>query len=108
MLVDASDIDDIYDTTPSGGTLTSVQAKMDVRGRQALDNQQEVSVTRTDISPSSQLRYRKDYQIGDIVSVDGNFGEIETRRIIEYVEIDENGSTTGHPTLADIPPNAIL
>lgn len=108
MMVDASDLDDYFDTTPTGTDLTNIRNKMTIRGQQALENQQEVSITRADISPNSNLRYRKDYNIGDIVSIDGNFGDIEKRRIIEFAQIDEKGASSGHPTLAEIPPNAVL
>jgi Siphovirus ReqiPepy6 Gp37-like protein len=99
MLVDASDIDGNFTSPPAGGTLTSVRAKMAVRGQEALAAQKELSIASTDISRLTQYRYRKDYDIGDIVSVEGNYGAIEKRRVVEFVEIEDETGESGHPTL---------
>jgi hypothetical protein len=42
MLVDADDIDGIYNAPPTGATLTNVITQMQVRGRAALEAQNKV------------------------------------------------------------------
>lgn len=100
MFVDASDIDGALTTAPTGSTLTEIRAKMYTRGEEALANQNEINIATTDIARVTQYRFRTDYDIGDIVSVDGNYGDIEKRRVVEYVEVEDEGGESGHPTLA--------
>jgi hypothetical protein len=45
-------------------------------------------------------QYRRDYNIGDLVSIDGNFGQTAVMRVIEYAEIEDENGNSGHPTLA--------
>lgn len=99
MTVQADDIDGHLDVVPSGATLDSVVAQMQTRGRAALASQSRISLVRADISEVSKYHYRQDYNIGDIVTVDGNFGEIAPMRIVEYVEIQDENEEKGHPTL---------
>jgi len=100
MLVTADDIDGHLDTVPTGTALTDIVAKMQVRGREALKNQNRVTITRSDLANISKYQYRKDFQVGDLIMLDGNFGQIGVMRIIEYVEIQDENGETGHPTLA--------
>lgn len=100
MFVDASDIDGSLTTAPSGGTLTAIRTKMQRRGLDALKKQTDVNIAQVDISRNIRVQYRKDYDIGDIVMVDGNYGISEKRRVVEYVEIEDQNGVSGHPTLA--------
>lgn len=99
MPVDANDIDGQFAAMPTGGALTLVLAAMQIRGKQALKAQNAVAITRTDISNLPKFTYRKDYNIGDMVTLDGNFGQSAACRVIEYVEIDDENGSSGHPTL---------
>jgi hypothetical protein len=100
MVVDASDLDEQLDAYPSGGTLTSIISKMQTRGRQALKSQNNVSIVQADVSENSDLRYRRDYNLGDLVTVDGDYGAAAVFRVIEYAEADDETGSSGHPTLA--------
>jgi len=100
VIVDGGDIDGIYNAPPTGAQLTDVINKMQVRGKQELESQNLVTITRADLADISRYQYRKDFDVGDLISLDSNYGRISTMRITEYVEImDENGET-GHPTLS--------
>lgn len=99
MIVDASDIDQQQSSMPTGGALTLINAAMRIRGQQALANQRLVTITEADVSDNAKMQYRRDYFLGDLVTVDGDFGVSQVFRVSEFAEIvDENG-TTGHPTL---------
>ena len=100
MIVSGDDIDGKLGSAPTGATLTDVVSKMQVRGREALESQNVVSISRTDLANISQYQYRKDFEVGDLISLDGNFGQIAVMRIIEYVEIQDENGESGHPTLA--------
>lgn len=99
MHVDASDIDEQLNAMPTGGTLTSIVGLMTVRGEQALAAQRTTSITQADISNISRYRYRIDFNVGDIVRLSGNFGDIADMRITEYTEIEDESGESSHPTL---------
>jgi hypothetical protein len=100
MIVDARDIDDQQTAYPAGGTLTAIIIKMGIRGRQALKAQPKISITQADVSDNANLRFRRDYDIGDLVTVDGDFGASTVMRVVEYAEAEDESGETGHPTLA--------
>ncbi|MET0786292.1 MAG: hypothetical protein ABWY25_06260 [Paenisporosarcina sp.] len=100
MVVSGDDIDGNLGAPPTGGTLTTVVSKMQVRGREALESQNRITITRADVANVSQYQYRKDFQVGDLISLDGNFGQMAVMRIVEYAEIQDENGENGHPTLA--------
>ena len=102
MFVDASDLDSHLTAIPGGGTLTTIQNKMAARGMAALLGQVDLNMAQFDISPDSRYKYRVDYNLGDIVSIQGDFGDLELRRVTEYTEIEDENGETGHPTLSEI------
>lgn len=99
MLVDGQDIDGPYETIPTGATLTAVRAAMTVRGNQALSKQKRLQLSRIDISSTPMYEYRRDYGLGDTVSVETSFGELAAMRVVEYVEIEDADGESAQPTL---------
>lgn len=100
MQVDASDIDNEYATAPAGGTLTTVVAKMQQRGLEALAAQHEIALTKAEVSKdTNQSSYRTDFNVGDIITVQANYNEASAMRISEYVEIEDENGRSGYPTL---------
>jgi hypothetical protein len=88
---------DIEDTNTDTGVIS---AKMKVRAHEVIANKNKVTITRLDIAPKTRYIYNRDYQLGDLVMVEGNFNTRAAMRVIEHVEImDENGSSD-HPTLS--------
>lgn len=100
MHVDASDLDDNLTAVPTGGTLTSLLAQMTLRGQQALRSQRRIVLTQADIPNLRQYKYRVDFNVGDIVRLSGNFGEITNMRITEFTEIEDENGESSHPTLS--------
>jgi hypothetical protein len=99
MVVDADDLDGHFDTVPTGADLTRIKNRMTTRGNNRLKKQNRVTLSRADVSANSKYRYRRDYNVGDIVMVDGNFGQPAKLRVIEYAEIEDENGENGHPTL---------
>lgn len=99
-IVAGDDIDGIYNAPPTGAALTDVINKMQVRARAALESQSRLTITRTDLSATSRYQYRKDFDVGDLVLLDGNFGQIAVMRVVEFAEIQDENGETGHPTLS--------
>jgi Siphovirus ReqiPepy6 Gp37-like protein len=99
MLVDGSDIDDNF-VPSTEQALAALLDKMRVRGRAALLAQNRTTITRADLTDVSKYRYRTDFNVGDLITLDGNFGQIAFMRVTEYVEIQDETGESGHPTLA--------
>ena len=99
LLVDASDLDDYLDETPTGALLTDIRTKMTERGQREIRINNDVNIVRSDISDRTKFRYRRDYQVGDIVSIDGAFSAFDNRRVTEFTEIEDENGESGHPTL---------
>lgn len=100
MIVQATDIDGHLGAVPTGGDLTNVVNTMTTRGNQELAKQNAITISQTDISDNTKVRYRKDYGIGDLVTLDANFNQSLVMRVIEYAEIEDENGVSGHPTLA--------
>ena len=62
------------------------------RGSEKLAEQQIVKAFSGNIEPQTTYRYKKDYNLGDIVSVDNGYGVTAAPRIIEIIECwDDTG-----------------
>lgn len=99
--IDGSDIDGSYSSAPDGFDLIEVQNLMASRGSQALASMLNVVIVKPEMSETlSRYTYRQDYNIGDIVTIIGNYGIQSAMRVTEYVEIEDQNGETGYPTLA--------
>ena len=99
MLVDANDIDGSLTAPPTGTALTNVLNAMAERGKLILAKQSRIHMTQADVASISQYQYRKDYNVGDLVTLDGNYGQTAQVRITEFAEIEDENGVSGHPTL---------
>jgi hypothetical protein len=100
MVVDGSDIDGYFGAMPVGVDLTNVEYGLTIRGYLAIVNQTDINIMQTDMSKTAKYQYRRDFNIGDLISLDGNYGQLETFRIVEYAEVEDENGESGHPTLA--------
>lgn len=100
MIQDASYLDQQFTAMPTGTSLSLVQAAMVIRGREIIKNYKNIMITQADISPSSRYRYGVDYNLGDLVTVDANFNQTQTMRVVEFSESEDENGTSGTPTLA--------
>jgi len=99
MWVDGSFLDNNFDVAPTGTNLTNIQVQMELLGLMKLSEQKDVSLMSVEVGTGSNYLYRKDYDIGDIVRVDGNYGTNRFARVIEHVEIEDETGETNYPTL---------
>ena len=66
-------------------------------------SQKEVNINRVDITRnSSRALYRKDYDLGDIVTVIGSYDETTKKRITEYIESEDEHGESSYPTLSAV------
>lgn len=103
MFINAQDIENGYTEPPMGADLISVQNLLTKRGEQILKAQSEVNISSVDVSAQARYNWRVDYDIGDIVTVVGNFGTSQKMRVVEYVESsDLDGEVVSHPVLSTL------
>lgn len=101
MYITASDIDDDFESAPTGGDLTTVVAAMQQRGAEILASQNNVALTKAEVSKETpRSLYRIDFEVGDIITVIGDYNEVSSMRISEYVEIEDETGESGYPTLS--------
>jgi hypothetical protein len=100
MLVDATDVDGFIGEVPTGAGLIYTLAVLAERGRKALRNQNTITIAQADIAETTRYQYRVDFNVGDLVTVDGNFDQMAKMRVVEYAEVEDENGYSGHPTLA--------
>lgn len=100
MYIDASDIDESYQIAPTGGALTAVVAAMQQRGNEILNAQNNIALTKAEASRESvKSVYREDFNVGDLITVSGDYNETSTMIVSEYVELEDENGRSGYPTL---------
>lgn len=73
------------------------------RARETLAAHRIKEISNVVIAPNlNQFKYRKDYNIGDLVGIEGHYGFSGVKRVIEYAEIQDQDGYTGTPTLANL------
>jgi len=101
MLVDGSNVDQKYGTTP---TPTSTQGnKMSRIGRRAIRrNNRHLNLIHAEVAENSQFRYREHYDIGDVVMVEGKYNEFAPMRVSEFTEVQDETGYSAQPTLVQL------
>lgn len=106
MFVDASDVDGQLSESPTGPELTRIRQVMGARGQQALARQNFVSIMNPKLAKGkSRYKYREDYNVGDIVSVNGKYNSSTRMRVTEFVEVSDETGESSYPTLTDLQEN---
>jgi hypothetical protein len=100
MYVDASDIDDPFDAPPTGIDLLNIEVKMEQRGVAALAAQKEIALAKAEVSKeNTKATYRRDFDVGDLIMVSGDYNETSKMRVTEFVEIEDERGQSAYPTL---------
>jgi Siphovirus ReqiPepy6 Gp37-like protein len=100
MVIEASDIDNQYTVAPAGADLTAVVAAMQQRGAAYLAAQNDIALTRAEVSKNaSKAVYRKNFDVGDLITVSGDYNANAKMRVSEYVEIEDENGKSSYPTL---------
>jgi hypothetical protein len=99
MLVDGNSIDGHLEAVPTGTALTTIRSQMTTLGTTAIKAQKRLALSRIDLSKTPTYTFREDYNIGDLVSIDTNYGPLNTMRVVEYTEITDENGDSAFPTL---------
>lgn len=101
MAVDCTDMDQALTPDEISGPLGGqVGEAMYARGEMLLRNQIAKAILSTNISNKTRFQFRKDYDVGDIVTVNGNYDTSAIMRVTEHVEFQDENGESGYPTLS--------
>lgn len=100
LYVDCSDIDGHLDIEDANTLSEQIGDAMDVRGRQMIKSQTMTNLLSTDISKRTRYKFKRDYDVGDLVTVNGNYNVEAVMRVVEHVTFEDENGETGYPTLA--------
>lgn len=100
MTIDAKDIDEKYKEPLTSPEISTIASRLATRGRQALAKQNKLSLSSANISQNGMsIRYREDYNLGDIVTVRADGIPGTKMRVTEHAEILDDNGFTSYPTL---------
>lgn len=104
MLVDCSDLDNhlTEEELSEPGVSEFIEKTMNSRGNQSVRGQQASNILSTDISKTTKYKFREHYDVGDIVTVNGNHGVSSIMRVTEHAEFEDENGETGYPTLSAV------
>lgn len=82
-----------------GGSPANLVSLLDSRARDGLAANKFVKAVDGEIVPTSQFKYGIDYNLGDIIEVQGNSGVVQASRIIEYIRSHDSTGEKAYPTV---------
>lgn len=101
--VDGAFIDNSFAAMPVGVDYTNVVTMMTAYGQAVLNTQKRVSIVNTAFNERDSLYlYRRDYNIGDLVTLKAHNGTTSTMRVTEYVEVEDENGYSSYPTLSAV------
>lgn len=83
----------------TGAPPPALLARIQADGFKYLRENKELEVMTADISPQTQYKYKEDYDLGDIVFVQGKYGTMQKMLVSEYTRTSDANGVSGYPTL---------
>lgn len=93
--------DDIT-TDMLGGDATKLSSILNSRAYDEMVKNKFIKAVDGEIVPSAEFQYGADYNLGDIIEVQGNSGVVQSARITEYIRSQDNAGEKAYPTVAMI------
>lgn len=85
-----------------GGSATVLLNALNQRASDALDEHKFVKYVDGEIVPTSQFKYGIQYNLGDIIEVEGTSGAVQHARVTEYIHAQDNAGERAYPTVTMI------
>lgn len=103
LLVDGKDIDEAQTVFPTGTARDWIVAAMQARGRAELAKAKRIALADINLSKSNRTHvFGRDYGLGDIITVRGNYQESKVMRVDEFVKMEDENGEVSYPTLVDL------
>lgn len=88
---------DITDAVPA--VADSATAMLTRRGKTYLAQNGSVNYIDGTVSPSIPYKYKVDYNLGDIILIQGEYGFSQKMQVLEYIRVQDKDGERGYPTL---------
>lgn len=98
MFMDATDIN----KASNSSGISKIESILKTRATRELKKRKTKTIFEATLAPNNRYVFRKDYDVGDLVYVDGNYDISAVMRVTEFVETDEGAGTVGVPTLESV------
>lgn len=100
MYLDATDIKlNPIPNDPYGVVAARIEEMLTKRAKRVVKRRKKTDILEATVSKDSRFKYRRDYNIGDLVWVLGNYDTSDIMRVVEYVESEDENGEKGFPTL---------
>ena len=96
MMIFAEDVT----TDMVGGSAANLTNILNSRAHDGITNNHFVKAVDGQIVPQNKFQYGVDYNMGDIIEVQGNSGTISTSRVTEYIRAQDDAGERAYPTVA--------
>lgn len=97
--VDASSVDNDETISPQDYDLM-----VEIKAREAVSINKKIVITQAKVSENSKFVYNKDYFIGDIVQIYGDYGIKQNMRVVEFSWSIDGTKTSSYPSLSPVEP----
>jgi hypothetical protein len=103
MFLDASFIDSQWTDWPTGTDRDDILTAMQIFAIDAVSASSQTSyLEAVEIAKTSSYKFREHYDVGDLVTVNGNYDVESVMRVTEHVEFQDENGQTGYPTLSAV------
>ena len=89
-------------TDQVGGNATTLLDILNNRARDELVKNKFVATVDGEIVPDNQFKYGIHYNLGDIIEVEGNTGNVQKARVTEYIRSQDSSGEKAYPTVTAI------
>ena len=96
QMIFASDIT----TDMIGGNQATLVNILNSRAKDELSNNHFIKTVDGEIVPMNQFQYGVDYNLGDVIEVQGNSETVQTSRVTEYIRAQDEAGERAYPTVA--------
>ncbi len=108
LYVDGKDVDKRWTVAPTGESFQTLKSHMFELAQGSLGAHKNMAIAKLEISSESRnWRYREDYDIGDLVTVLGDYDITQKMQVTEHVEIEDKTGMRAYPTLALTDPSFV-
>lgn len=99
------DLDEEDDSGPEStlsGKREELRDVLDNRAEKELKQNEYIRAVDGTVAPTNAFQYKVDYDLGDIVQIQGNTGLTENSRVIEYIRTQDASGEVSYPTIEAI------
>lgn len=97
---DAGDLTEYYSETPSLAELVDVYDVLKLNSDAVMYNEKKMTIIDAKVSKNAKYKYKKDYNIGDLVYVSGNYDAATVMRVTEHAYVLDETGESSIPTLS--------